>query len=639
MIGHTRRQESSYSRDSHDITHGVVFEVYPQKRTMSVLVHGMDRLTHDVQMASSYIGPGGGVSFMAERGATAVLIKVDNIGYVPVAYLPPTDENYRIIDTLSGDTGSVSEDEQQRRFMAVKVRRLAPGSGHISGLGGAEVHVDRDVEISDANMNYIRMRAGSGTLVRVSPNTHSLGAGLRESSGFAVRNAINDYASTTSQYQDFFPVINSDGSRSVYIGGDPDIGYAYTEYRREMTSQVNGDPSIPDDVTDEVDLRVDRSYDHLYFEGNLIGADPADVEHYGRILRPVVFDGANPASPDAVAILAMGSEANAHGAQYGHIMPGRHFDVVDKEGVRLEHYGRSTYAGTLGLSRSVTYDGGLRENIGQDQNGMSVDMRASGSVVWKLGHRSRSTGNGDDYGWDVLAEGRVRMSYDGFNPDSKRPSIIDYASGAVLAPDELDNFSGVYGYKNGLRVDIGGDSEVFAKGSGSRHYGGSYFHRSKSYMGSYGSEYVVSANMFKLFAVQSYALSTANHRLVVAGGLTSNSVEDIQGSKSVTALMGMDIKSLSYKATLGSSYDVIAATTSHKATSHEFIGSVDAKGVDFKVSMASSFDVKSSTASIVAPSVVLGFSPVRSNVLTTLTAPCFITGLLSPGSTQVQASS
>ena len=642
-----RKLEKHEIRDNPDIMQGIVWEVNHQRMTMHVKPSDSGTLILDVPIASAYTGPSGYLAVMPERGALVVLLKVGSksLGYVPIAYLSSTDDNYKVVDTKGGDTPGADEDSEQRRFLPTRRRLLMPGEATIAGRGGADAFFDTDFELTDANHNFLRMRASTGTLLRSSTNTHSIGAGIRESTGYVVRNAINDLKGSSDLNPLYYPVIHEDGTRSVYLGSDPTLGYAYTEYRRETNYHITGDLIAPDDVTDEIDTRDDKSYDHLYVEGNLIGADSNNTKHYAKMLRPQVLRGSTdkPNGPDDFEVLNTQEENNRFGVSYGNHIRGVHLRMVDREGMLHEMYGKSSQGRTSGKSRETSYQGSVHTRYGIGSEGKSWDVHAEGIIKWDFMNAPTTGTDGiRSFGWDVKSKGRVRMIVGDIGDDGGIRNIEDYAKGSFYTQSEVNEYSYIHKQRGAHRTDIDGKHERMVSGNGAYHYGGSYFLRTASYMASYGSEYTAAANAMNIMATQSHSTSTAKHTLTVAGGLLPTSNEKVLlGFKKISADLGITFESLLGSIALNAPLLGISMASgtsiSQTAPVNNITGNMVMSGGNYSSSYASHTTTANSISNI-APSVTLGLG-AYSPVLTTLTAPCYVTGLLSPGSLTVKASS
>ncbi len=387
---------------------GSVLHVDVEKQVISVILKGDRGPAQDITITQPFAGTSSYIMGMPEEGCTVVLAYQDGM-YYPIAYLPHYELGIEAKNVHKWPDG-VKTNSQNNFFY--RVRKLQEGEIALSSKFGVELYLSDYLLLEDKNGNSIVLKPEHDSIISTSCNNYVFSSGLWLSSGIIRRNSIDasDLNDMPNVYRD--PNPKGDASYSLRPGGSNDTADPYyTEYLLEVEDRSYGQQPL-NDVNAKSNLTV-RKPIIIQSLGNLVGNTPHN-DFYGRMLRVVLFSGAEDDRGDFSFQQITGSENDTLGLAYSLFKPHRAnseygaFFGIDKEG-HFYQFIPSTSGGGIGGGRSMSTvaRGSLKEIWGKDSNkGNSWDLTTTGGVKWKLGQHNERDGNDQaNRSLDIRADG------------------------------------------------------------------------------------------------------------------------------------------------------------------------------------------------------------------------------------------
>lgn len=624
-----------------DTAVGVIVHVNADTMSMDLILKGGAGVLTDVPITSAYVGPAGFMGVCPEIGCLVVLKKTE-AGPIPITYMIPQPEFALQYDLLEMFPKEVSDFAlEQGRVIPAKYRRLRPGEARLASSMGSELMLDEDAELADSMDNSIRVRAGDGSVIATSLQNYMFTNGVWRSAGPIQRNSLDFkvLGEPESEYE-ATEVVHSDGTKSVYIGGD--YGYlssVYNEYRVEVEDQNTIGKQI-NDVNEGLAVTVRRPKT-VFLLGNMVGNDTADHATYGKFLSPSFISerrGDGHLNFKALVPNGDGDVLGSQGVAWGFQIPGKHFIGADKEG-SLHAYLGATRGDNPGISMQLVARGGRVEEWGVIREGqVSWDLFCRGGLRWTIGKMTDSPER------DLLPRSsEVRYlggTYTEHGYDSSASAtILKGMKGEDLPSYKVNQYKRVERVAGKSRTEVSGDNEVVVGGSSNEQTSGS---KTLGVGGAYGESSIGDRT---ISTAGSFSVNAMTEMKVLAPKRTEKFVK---GSDSKQILLGDDSTEIAVgnqttkvltggvKRTVvaGSMEDMITAgnhSTSILAGNHTVsvtAGNISLSTTAGNVSIGGTLVSVTGMASvdISAPFVGLGNQATRSGVITFLSHRDYVTG-------------
>lgn len=272
----------------------------------------------------------------------------------------------------------------------LKRRKIYPGDINLESSQGAEMLLNDDVSIADANLNEIMISSVENAIISSSINNVMYTSGVRVTSGTANRPGAVSVDKTVLPNGKSQSII-TDNTNSIDLGGQP-----FSEFRIDVNELSTG-VMPPVDSFEQSDFDItspDGSFLVSQTFGTLIGNSKRDIEHYGRVLRPQIFTSAIDSTLDIRDVNCVPNEyLTISGAYQLKFKSGTKIDV-DKEGHTFIRIAASTGRHPLGAGRSLEMatDGSLKAFIGRNINQQhSIDLETSGACSFHFGSDDRDS--------------------------------------------------------------------------------------------------------------------------------------------------------------------------------------------------------------------------------------------------------
>ncbi|MDB4330354.1 hypothetical protein N9948_01390 [bacterium] len=399
-----------------------------------------------------------------------------------------------------------------------KMRKLYSGEIYSASCFGSEIHLDKNVSISNSSLNEILLRSADQS-VNISAINHYLNtAGVRVQTGLIHRNALIGDPEFTTTNKGFPTYINSEGvayytpnltstiSKAWPYGKETvnDNNPAFVEHRTEIKEYE--DPITPVtgansgvDVDSFYKLRADGSSDKplvVQVLGTLIGNDHVgNRDRYGMILKPSIFpdlDTFKGQLEESGCVIDGGiNQATTLAAAYTLKVPNSGTAIyINKQGKYFANIASSTSADPIGSGesaeinlkghtkmymgknrskqRSLTLNtgGGVSTNWGFDnEKARSWDATFRKGVSWNI------LGNDKDgISWNMTVSGDVRHTIEGSRFTEIKGDDIRYVHGT--AEDQIlgrkvnqyvNDFANNYG-GNYNETSVGHYNQTLAQG-------------------------------------------------------------------------------------------------------------------------------------------------------------------------------
>lgn len=436
-------------------------------------IQGTTPPSREVPITSAYWSKRGFLGAMPEQGAIAVCgfsAVHENQGVRPyiLAFLPngyKTALGFDPMGVIERDDDEIDKPTEalQRELDGLygptrhKMRKLYPGDIYGASTKGAELLLDRDVRLFDADGSEFWLRAEDQSATLTTLDYYQTTGAGRHRSGRIIRNALTvpaDFSAgedgriqpDTILFEHLVDagIIFEDGTLTPDVNGLPFVtlesgernaivtenlrdpshpeARAFTEDRLELQEFSDQQRGFPDHYGFDADILSDESHFTPFIErtvGTLVGNSAYTVRgrsNYGKILKPVVFN--SPSSTTGQPRLEQvqntedEQEKNLAGAfLYRMQRPdglGELFVSHDKEGhVFLSIPASTSKKSNLGAGRSLEADfkGSVKTVMGADKTDrLSFDLAAAGGLRWTIGSVA-STGRS----LDLTAKGGVAL--------------------------------------------------------------------------------------------------------------------------------------------------------------------------------------------------------------------------------------
>jgi|GEM_PF-6731080 len=620
----------------------VIINVNTDINTMDVRIVGSTKIVTDVTLMSSYTGPGGFLGVCPEPGCFVSLIKDDD-DLVPIAYYIPQPE-FALSCELMGlyPESTADETSETQRLIEAKYRRLRPGEGRFASSQGSEIFLDEDVEITDSMDNGIRVRSGDGSIISTSQQNFMFANGVWRSSGPIQRNSlITEVVGQPLSGYEITKVVHSDGTKSIYIGGNYEYkGRVYNEYRIEVEDTNFLDKPV-NDVNEGLNTII-RKPRTEFIMGNMVGNDESDLALYGKFLAPSFFgDIKGEGSYRFEALLPNGDEdvLGRRGVAVALHVPKKAFFGFDKMGANHVYLGSAGSAG-LGVSQFLVAQGGRKEEWGVSrEGGLSWDMYCQGGISWTVGGSienptTRKIGRSASM---RFLEGTYTEH--GYSSDFKTGSLNDM-DGNSLSHAKIIQYKKIDRVAGKAREEIKGDYEIDVEGDLVESIGGS---RIVSIGGSLaesliGDRTLSTSGALTFNAITEMKTNTAKRTETIVKGNDSKTI--LLGNEELSIAVGKQVVTVAAgnierTVTVGSIKDSVV--TGNKSTSitagnysldvslgnisaNASVGNVSIGGMKVDISALTKINLSALTVSI-------GNAATQSGVITQLSHHDYITGL------------
>ena len=572
----------------------------------------------------------GGMPEVGSQVVCGFVKNTNNIGFpIIVSYFNPF---YLKSIQYSYDRGKAPNDLKSLESIKDKIgynvtrlkrRKLYPGDINLESSQGAELVLDHDVMLADANLNEISISSTDNSIISSSVINKIFTSGVKLTSGIIERSDVALMDSLVLADGDEQTII-TDNLNSIDKNGQPFSEFKLVvnevSYGTLMGSRIDQDPSTIEDIP-----LVTQTF------GTVVGDRKSDMERYGRVLKPQIFTSAIEAIVNSQDLICIPSEYTTIASAYQlNFKSGTKIDI-DKEGHTFVKLSASSGRHALGAGRSLEMatDGSIKLVVGRNANQQrSIDLDTTGACSINIGNDDRNLKS-----IDLITSRSIYVT--------------------VKAPDRL-GYALKESYKGNVLRDVRGNQEITVSGNytitvqgkiqenilGTKvenyindkltNYGGSFSEiligTRKSVIGGLGSSGTV-------FGVDT-TIATGGSSLTATLGSVKETL--LKGDRTTSVLVGnieetIGIGDKTIKITTGN-FDV--NITAGKVTITNNLGTIE-------ISMAGTIDITSNIkVNVNAPLVDLGSSPVKGGIVTNLTHPVdYVTGLPILGSLTIKASS
>jgi len=621
-----------------------VTQVNGERYTMDVITLDSAQVLTDIYWMPAYQGPMGYMGVMPEVGCLVVLLNGSKGILIPISYFIPDAETALSYNLVERFPESVSDEANEHtRVMPSRIRKMRSGEGRLASAQGAEIFLDDSVEIENRAGNSVRLRAGDGSFITTTQQNYMFTNGVWRSAGPIQRNSLAaTVAGDAPGGIEAKEVINSDGTKSVYIGGDfGHGGQVYNEYRLEVEDSNRLNKPV-NDVNDGENV-TPRSPRVIMSIANYVGNDPNDIENYGKFLAPAFISegkGDGRLGFEALSPSGDNDDIGKRGVAWSFHIPGKGFYGFDKQGVKYEYMSEARGTNT-GVSQVTVARGGKREEWGAiREDNVSWDLFTKGGIRWVIGQTAENPEkNKIPRSMEVRYIGSTYTEH-GFDA-SFNPKIIRYLrgndKGKVLNKLDLATYRRVERVAGHSRDEVMGNSEhsiggdEFKKISGlkSTSIGGSMSESST------GDRTISTMGAFSVNATTEIKITSAQRTEKLVKG--SDEKQILLGDRTTDIVVG------NYKTTVGTGNierqvgvgdvkDVIA-TGNHSTTVGAGNYSVSVGAGSMSLSTSGSFSISGTSVNITSTStsvdsafVSLGNPATRSGVITMLSHKDYTTG-------------
>jgi hypothetical protein len=631
---------------------GKVTQVNAESNSMSVEFNEGLNPQKDVRISYPYIGPMATMRIVPEIGAMGFFVKSD-YGMIHAGWLPPEPKSGPKYQALSAFPKEISDDDTEvTRRKAFRFREMRPGDVHLGSSNSADLFLDNDAELNDANGNTFRIRSGDGSAISTSQQNYMFANGVWRSAGFIQRNSLKTtQAGERLTDIDANKVVHSDGTESVYVGGSYEVGSeVFSEYRIEVEDSAELGNQI-NDVNELINI-TQRNPKAIFALGNWVGNDPNDVKTYGKFLAPDLY-----ADEDyrkgylnfKPLVNEGGVDAyRQKGIAYGFHVPGRSLLVADKEGKVHQYLGASTGA-QAGRSLDLVATGGKWESWGKAaDDGLSWKVALKGGEYKEVGiSNNNETRNQIPRSSVLRTQGQVFHEF-GAKTNLNRVNSFE-SIGNQLSRSEIQEYGYIRRVSGKERLEttgnretvVDGDSKEKVRGQRVSQIGGSYV---QSVIGDKTSIINSSYTLNVTQEIKNFA-SSRSEKLVLGSDekqiLLGNRSTDIAAGNYLTNIgagsHNTNIGAGSQTSNIGTgNYSISVGTGNYgvavgagNVSIATGAGAITVAGTTTSIAAATSVDITSLLVNIGGSSM--------SGVLTSMNHPCFVTGAMSPGSFRVFA--
>lgn len=466
-------------------------------------------------------------AYMGSRGFLGAMPSVNDVcllGYskagglskpIIIGYFPNGYKTSLRNDIL--DTPSIELRLDQRRIRP-KMKKIYEGELFLSSKYGSDIHLDKDIHLSNANLNEIIIKSADNSISLNSINTYIKNTGLRIYSGPIHRNDLVDDVEFKLPNSEFPTYTNSDGNNfytptlsstinnSYPFGRETifDNSPAFIEHRLEVREYE--DMNIPVNTSNS-GVEIDPIYKNnpdgtsnlpmvVQVLGTLVGNDSQnDRDNYGKILKPRLFT--DPKSiigqiAEEPCISDSGfNETTSLASAYALKFPtsGTAF-YVNKQGKYFSNIASSTNIDPMGAGESaeINLQGHARVSLGSNASkNKSLTLNTSGSVQTNWGFDNDKSRSWDatfrrSVSWNILGPdkdgtsfllrvtGDVREIIDGTKYSEIKGSVANLVQGAseerILGKTSnqyIADYNASYGGKK-IEVHIGHANQTYSTG-------------------------------------------------------------------------------------------------------------------------------------------------------------------------------
>lgn len=448
-----------------------------------------------VPISQGYIGLRGFLGAMPSVGDICILGYSKSGGSARpliINYFPTGYKSAIKNDILDKPTDELSFDQRRIR---PKMKKIYEGEIFASSKYGSDIYLDKDILISNANLNEIILKSSDNSISLNSINTYIKNSGLNLYSGPIHRNSlINDVDFKLPNSE--FPIYYNSEGRAVYtvnlnssinnifpFGKETvfDDNPAFIEHRLEVKEY--DDMNVP--VTsfnsgEDIDSLYKRNENGSSSQplvvqvlGTLVGNDPAfEKEKYGKILKPKIFKDSKAisgtvAEEPCVADTGI-NETTSLSAAYTLKFPnsGTAF-YINKQGKYFSNIAASTNIDPMGSGESaeINLQGHAKISLGNNvSRNRSLTLNSSGGIYTNWGFD-----NDKGRSWDATF--RRAVSWNILGADKDGSSFLLRISGDMRETIEGTKYSEIKGSSLSL---VQGSLENKILGKTSNQYVGDY---------------------------------------------------------------------------------------------------------------------------------------------------------------------
>lgn len=547
-----------------------------------------------------------------------------------------------------------------------KMQKLYEGEIYALSKYGSEIHLDKNVTISNSKLNEIFLRSSDQSINLTALNNNLFSCGVRQTSGLIHRNALILDPSLFISGDSQFPVWYAEDGTPYYTPNfsgpiNPQFPYgnqtiddfnsAFIEHRIDVKEMES--PRIP--VT-EANSGIDA--DTFYSVqpgigsnkplvsqvlGTLVGNDPVgEKSRYGVILKPKIFQSPNSlnAKPTEEACIVENgiNETISLAAAYTLKFPnsGTAF-YVNKQGKIFQNIAASSGVDPMGAGESaeINLQGHAKIAMGCNTQSRSLTLSTKGGIFTNFGYDQNTLRS-----WDATF--RNCVSWNIMAKDKNGISFLMAAEGDVKTVIQGNRYTEIKG--NDVRLVHGTlEDRVFGRkidnfiNDKQTNYGGSYV---ETILGTYGQTIARGRNV------------TITAPDILSGKTVADNTEITLGDSVLNMKLGNRKESLLAG---NHSTSILAGNKSVSITVGNYQVSVTAGNIDIKTT-AGSINMKTLTGNVTiqgtlgveiksavsvkvtAPKVVLGGSPIQGGVVNgnpVFGHKCYITGGSHLGSNTV----
>ena len=410
-----------------------------------------------------YVGPAGCMGALPEEGAIGIFAFYDEGtgkgSPLPLAYVPGALAFSTQYNTTKKHPDAVSTEDQN--IISRKFHQLMEGDMITASALGAQILINKDVNISDFALDRILLRGSDQSIISTSVGHYVFADGASVSAGPAMRNLANLFDSNGNRITgtNLREATLSDGREVIYVvpfGERVDYDTRmYSEYRITADELVEG--TIDNNEITGFSPVSNRNPLVTMAMGNYIGGNPVE-NTYGKILRPVLFASPLDLTGNFELVQCMQNKGTDEISKLGlayalHFHKTGAFFGVDKEGHYYMHLpaSLSNPAGS-GRSMSVVARGGRRESWGSDADGNAWDFSTVGGLRWEIGTGGPKTKRRSI---DIRTDSSIYFQAGGSDDDNLafRKDIYGNSKTAITGDDEK-TVSGEASYTiDGLRTE------------------------------------------------------------------------------------------------------------------------------------------------------------------------------------------
>lgn len=632
--GETLKQSQLATKHS-PLMVGRITLVKPYHQTVNIDL-GDQGQYFDVPITYAGTGPGSGVRYMPEAGASVLCLpSAARTGINIVGFLTSSlDKGPKYLSVATVPEQDPAFDPSKHRTY-YQHRLLREGETEILAKQGASVYLSEDVET--ATLGYqasVLLREDDGSYTSTAKVSRQDTSGVTVKSGLIRRDALGNQIE--SPEAEFFEHHN--GTEAVYISTNQysTTSFLDVEHRIEVSDKATS--GVPEG---------DVSGSTYHFLGHNVGNDPSETMSYGSFLKPMIFPDGRLLRTNLAftAIGTLSGQESMRGSTYWGVgYSTSSYLGVDRAGTLQQYLGEGTGI-NFGISRKISAAGSSYEYWGKDASlGVSLNARYEGGIKLKIGSSSDNPANITPQFSELLEYSS--LSYRAYGPGFRDDTVqkFDDLSKDMSLP-EISRYSSIERFASSRRTEVRGRDEHLLLGGVSTRVRGDSSTRvaGTATWNTAGDIGFATLSNFHL-AAKGIDISALSSKAVYGSGDVEKKL--MLGSDKTTILVGdrktdigtgsftTDIAAGSFATTVGAgswSTSVTAGSATLSATS------VNVSATSTATIGGTTVAVNATDISINAPSVSIGVG-LKSGVLTSLNHPCFVTGAIAPGSFTVRAS-